>query len=104
MAADYSPGSMFFRIWWGSVEELLPNCKCATCHGRVHHALPLRAAVAQYFRQLSPIIRAFLITDFTPPVGCTIGDEEPVSCGPVQYALLSSTSYHLKPPTLTIRC
>jgi len=44
---------------------------------------PLRASVTQYFRQIAPIIRAFLATDFTPLVGCTIGDEEPISCDPI---------------------
>jgi hypothetical protein len=52
--------------------------KSAVCH-----SLPLKAAVTLYFRQISPAIRAFLATDLIPPVGCTIGDEEPVSSGRV---------------------
>ena len=46
----------------------------------VYHSLPLRAAVALYFRQISTIIRAYIATDFTPPVSCTIGDAEPTLC------------------------
>jgi hypothetical protein len=77
-----------FRIWDFSWLFVMKSAVC--------HSLPLRAAVAQYFRQISTIIRAYIATDFTPPISCTIGDEEPLSSDQVQAVDWSSKAGQAK--------